>query len=58
MHPVLGKVPDNRWVPNDSLICDDCQGGARHVVSKKVLDDCWVPDDPLVPKDPFIRDDH
>ena len=55
---MLGKVPDNRWVPNDSLIRDDCQDEARHVVSKKVLDDYWVPNDPLVPKDPFIHDDH
>ena len=38
-------------VPNDLLICNDCQGGACRVVSRKVPDECWVPNDPLVPKD-------
>nr|POF00298.1 hypothetical protein CFP56_60091 [Quercus suber] len=54
---VLGKVPDDCWVPDDSLIRDDRQGIMCHAVSGKVPDNCWVPDDPLVPDNTLIRDD-
>lgn len=33
-HTMLGKVPNNYWVPNDSLIREDRQGGACRAVSR------------------------
>ena len=52
-----GKVPDDCWVPNDPLICDNCQGEVCHAVLGKVSDDCWVLDDPLVFDGLLICDD-
>ena len=60
---MLGKVLDDRWVPNDplvhddQLICDDRQGGVCHTVSGRVPNDRWLPDDPFVFDDTLIRDD-
>ena len=50
---MLGKVPDDYWVPDGFLVLDDPLIHANHqgetccAVSGRVPDDCWVPDDPL-----------
>ena len=36
---VSGKVPDDRWEPNDSLTPDDCQGRVCYAMSRNVPDD-------------------
>lgn len=43
-----GKVPDNCWVPNDSLIRKDRQGGACRMMSRKAPDDRCLADDLLI----------
>ena len=33
------EVPDDHWEPDDSLICDGCQGGTCRALSRMVPDD-------------------
>ena len=61
---MLGKILNDRWVPNnpltpdDPLIHDERQGGVCRAVSGKVLVDHWVPNDALASNDPLISDKH